>query len=77
MQDVIFSDCNTVRLLLRSGYYETLTLSRPMLPSYRNLSVDLLCRSTDWFLYDGNIGLQNVKLRLTYQVISLSELPRK
>ena len=25
-------------------------------PLYRNQSVDLLCKSTDWFLYDGNIG---------------------
>ena len=24
--------------------------------SYRNQSVDLLWKSTDWFLYDGNIG---------------------
>ena len=24
-----------------------------MFPSYRNQSVDLLCKSTDWFLYDG------------------------
>ena len=27
-----------------------------MFPSYRNQSVDLLCKSTDWFLYYGNIG---------------------
>ena len=27
-----------------------------MLPSYRNQSVDLFCKSTDWFLYDRNIG---------------------
>ena len=26
-----------------------------MFPSYRNQSVDLLCKSADWFLYDGNI----------------------
>ena len=25
-------------------------------PSYRNQSVDLRCKSADWFLYDGNIG---------------------
>ena len=31
-----------------------------MFPSYRNQFVDLLCKSTDWFLYDGNIGLQKV-----------------
>ena len=33
-----------------------LTLKGPMFPSYRNQSVDLLCKSTEWFLYDGNIG---------------------
>ena len=29
---------------------------RPMFPSYRNQSFDLLCKSTDWFLYDEKIG---------------------
>ena len=38
-----------------------LTLQRPMFPSYRNQSVDLLYKSTDWFLYDGNIGRYRVK----------------
>ena len=33
-----------------------LTIYRPMFPSYRSQSVDLRCKSTDWFLYDGNIG---------------------
>ena len=27
-----------------------------MYPSYRNKSVDLLCKSTDLFLYDEDIG---------------------
>ena len=35
---------------------DVLTLERPMFPSYRNQSVDLLCKSTVWFLHDGNIG---------------------
>ena len=26
-----------------------------MFPSYRNQSVDLQSKSTDWFLYDGSI----------------------
>ena len=29
----------------------------PVLPSYRNQSIDLLCKSIDWFLYDGNFGI--------------------
>ena len=32
-----------------------------MFPSYRNKSVDLLCKSTDWFLCNGNIGRWSVK----------------
>ena len=42
------------------GEYESegnlLTLYRPMFPSYRNQSLDLRWKSTDWFLYDGSIG---------------------
>ena len=39
---------------------------KPMFPSYRNQSVDLLSKLTDWFLYDGNIdfGLGQVLIRL-------------
>ena len=33
-----------------------LLLYRPMFPSYRNQSVDLQSKSSDWFLYDGDIG---------------------
>ena len=33
-----------------------LTPKRSIFPSYRNQSVDLSCKSADWFLYDGNIG---------------------
>ena len=29
----------------------------PVLPSYRNQSIDLLCKSIDWFLYEGNTGI--------------------
>ena len=32
-----------------------LSFSQPMFPSYRNQSVDFQSKSTDWFLYDGNI----------------------
>ena len=28
----------------------------PLLPSYRNQLIDLLCKSVDWFLYEGNTG---------------------
>ena len=32
-----------------------------MFPSYWNQSVDLESKSTDWFLYDGNIGRCKIK----------------
>ena len=28
---------------------------RPVLPSYKNQSIDLYSKSIDWFLYEGNI----------------------
>ena len=28
-----------------------------VLPSYRNQSIDLLYKSIDWFLYEGNTGI--------------------
>ena len=35
-----------------------------MFLSYRNQSVDLQSKSTDWFLYYGNIGRKKVKSKL-------------
>ena len=29
----------------------------PVLPSYRNQSIDFLYKSIDWFLYEGNTGI--------------------
>ena len=37
-----------------------------MFTSYRNQSVDLQSKSTDWFLYDGNIGRLKVKVTQAY-----------
>ena len=33
--------------------------------SYRNKSIDFLCKSIDWFLYEGNTGIQWVN-RILY-----------
>ena len=33
-----------------------------MFQSYRKQSIDLQGKSTDWFLYDGNIGRYRVKM---------------
>ena len=35
----------------------------PVLFSYRNQSIDLLWKSIDWFLYEGNTGIWWVKRR--------------
>ena len=43
----------------------TYSLTLPMLSSYRNQSVDLQSKSTDWFLYDGNIGHLKVKASIS------------
>ena len=34
----------------------------PVLPSYRNQSIDLHRKSINWFLYDGNIGIKLVNM---------------
>ena len=39
------------------------------LPSYRNL----LCKSIDWFLYEGNTGTEMVK-RITFFAIQTSKM---
>ena len=44
---------------------ESLTLSRRRPISYRNQSIDLLCKSMNWFLYDIGRHCKRVKLPLT------------
>ena len=43
-----------------------------MLPSYRSQSVDSQSKSTEWFLYDGNIGRSNVNLTIRVTVTNLN-----
>ena len=38
-----------------------LTLSKRMSLSYRRQSIDLLCKSMDWFLYDRDFHLERVR----------------
>ena len=45
-----------------------------MFPSYRNQSVDLQSRSTDWFLYDGNIGRKRVNASGMFAVQEILEI---
>ena len=49
----------TIRKGVLSFYFLTLSRRRPI--SYRNQSIDLLCKSTDWFLYDIGLRLERVK----------------
>ena len=45
----------------------------PVLTSYRNQSMDLLCKSIDWFLYEGKTGIYWVDhgvLSLFYQRVT-------
>ena len=64
-------------------YQLTLSWRRPL--SYRNRSIDLLCKSMDWCLYDNRLRHERVKLNeyisaLCYeaamQLNALSELQR-
>ena len=66
--DIVSSKISkTIDILYKSR--DVLTLERPMFPSYRNQSVDLLCKSTDWFLHDGNIGRSRVKQTMSKATI--------
>ena len=44
---------------LRKLLVLTFSWQRPV--SYRNQSIDLLCKSTDWFLYDNGLRHERVK----------------
>ena len=38
----------------------------PVLPSYRNKSIDLHSKSIDWFLYEGKTGNEWIKQKYLY-----------
>ena len=50
---------NTLQQWIKT--WSELTFFMPMFPSYRNQSIDLQWKSIDWFLYEGNIGMKNIK----------------
>ena len=45
-----------------------------MFPSYRNQSVDLLCKSTDWFLYDRTLAVKGLNKFIDVKVAILLDL---
>ena len=54
-------DSTMMAFLFRHEIFSFLTLSRRRLLPYRNQSIDLLCKSMDWFLYDNGLRLERVK----------------
>ena len=48
-----------------------------MLRTYRNQSIGLLSKSTDWFLYEGNTGTQWVNIEAKFEGDLLDRLPSK
>ena len=55
-RDVNVSDINEM-CKLSIFYRGVFNPSMPVLPSYRNQSIDLHSKSIDWFLYEGNTGI--------------------
>ena len=51
-----------------------LTHYMPVLPSYRSQSIDLLCKSIDWFLYEGNTGTYWVNILIWTKKCLLNRL---
>ena len=49
-----------------------LTLSRRRTIAYRNQSINLLCKSMDWFLYD--IGLRRERVKWISLIVALKHL---
>ena len=51
--EVYLKPCQKLRLSTCLTGFLTLSWRRPL--SHRNQSIDLLCKSMDWFLYDRNL----------------------
>ena len=48
----------------------TLSWWRPL--SYKNQSIDLFCKSMDWFLYDNGLRHERVKGKMNWSILSSS-----
>ena len=57
----------SIEAIQSDAFFTSLTLSRPRLISYRNQSIDLLCKSMDWLLYDIDLRRERVKWAFTTQ----------
>ena len=56
------------RWLLRLAYFNL------VLPLYRNRPIDLLYKSVDWFLYNGNTGLNGKVYAWSMQMVKINML---
>ena len=56
---LIFLLCLMKKLFFYPNFFLTLSRRRPL--SYRNQSINLLCKSMDWFQYDNGPRLERVK----------------
>ena len=45
-----------------------------VLPLYRNRTIDLLCKSVDWFLYNGKTGLNGKVDALLMKTVKINML---
>ena len=54
-----------------------LTHVSSVLCSWRNQSIDLHCRSVEWFLYESNIGPEQLKLLLKILALKKSKKSKK
>ena len=64
-KSTIFTWNITVKLLVSQIFSQILSWRRSL--SYRNQSIDLLCKSMDWFLYDNGLRHDRVKFFLFSQ----------
>ena len=62
----VFSKLQVLRILGKSIFCLTISWRRPS--SYRNQSIDLLCKTMDWFLYDN--GLCHERVKFTAKVLA-------
>ena len=51
-----------MKIFIMWRFLLTLSWRRPL--SYRNQSIDLLCESIDWFLYDMGVRHERVKISI-------------
>ena len=60
---IIKRKCILLFIYLLLVLYSTLSWRKPL--SYRNQSIDLLCKSMDWFLYDNGLRHERVNVDIS------------